>query len=172
MASVMTMLDRLSVAPDADPAGDPIFFPDRPLGQGGLRPSMLLVAIWRGVRGRCPACGCGRLFRAFLKPVPACAACSEDWLAQASDDFPPYVVILLLGHVIAPGMITLETLAHPPLWVHLIIWMPLAVILAILLIQPAKGGVMALQWWHGARLRRDAGQTNVADKLPGSLKDD
>lgn len=168
MASVMTMLDRLSAAPDADPAGNPDFAPDRPLGQDGLRPGTLLVAIWRGVRGRCPACGCGKLFRAFLKPVPACAACSEDWLAQASDDFPPYVVILLLGHVIAPGMIALETLVHPPLWVHLIIWMPLAVILAISLIQPVKGGVMALQWWHGARPRDAPDEGGGAGSAPGS----
>jgi uncharacterized protein (DUF983 family) len=112
-----------------------------------LRPSTFRMAIWRGVRGRCPRCACTSLFKSFLKPVPRCVACGEDWQARSSDDFPPDFVILVRGHVIAPGMISLETMAHPPLWVHLAIWLPLAVVLGATLIQPAKGGVMALQWW-------------------------
>ncbi|MCA0420344.1 MAG: DUF983 domain-containing protein, partial [Proteobacteria bacterium] len=35
-------------------------------------------AVARGLRGRCPHCGKGRLFRAFLKPVDRCEACGED----------------------------------------------------------------------------------------------
>ncbi|MDT9600853.1 DUF983 domain-containing protein [Sphingosinicella rhizophila] len=112
-----------------------------------LRPSSVMGAIWRGTGGRCPRCGCTRLFKRFLKPVSRCVACGEDWNARSSDDFPPYIVILVLGHIIAPGMIGLETMVHPPLWVHLVIWLPLVAILGAAFIQPAKGGVMALQWW-------------------------
>lgn len=110
-------------------------------------PLTLLHAVWRGVRGRCPKCEFTHLFRTFLKPVSKCVACGEDWQARSSDDFPPYIVILLLGHILAPGMISLETLARPPFWVHLVLWLPLVAILGTVLIQPVKGGVMALQWW-------------------------
>jgi len=143
---MMTMVDRIFRRNHSNPTGV----------DGGsldcLQPSSLVPAIWRGMRGRCPRCACTRLFKRFLKPVSRCVACGEDWTARSSDDFPPYVVILMLGHVIAPGMISLETMAHPPLWVHLVIWLPLVAILAAVFIQPAKGGVMALQWWvaHGA----------------------
>ncbi len=143
---MITMVDRLFRRNDSNPTG----------ADGNsldcLQPSSLVPAIWRGMRGRCPRCACTRLFNGFLKPVSRCVACGEDWNARSSDDFPPYIVILMLGHVIAPGMISLETMAHPPLWVHLVIWLPLVAFLAAVFIQPAKGGVMALQWWvaHGA----------------------
>ena len=70
-------------------------------------PSELPARAWkqamgRGLHGQCPACGQGKLFRAFLKPVDACAACGEDYTHQRADDFPPYIVILLLGHILAP----------------------------------------------------------------------
>jgi hypothetical protein len=75
----------------------------------------VLEAMWRGIMGRCPQCGRTSIFGTFLKPVERCIACGEDWQARSADDFPPYIVILLLGHIIAPGMIGLEVLAPSPL---------------------------------------------------------
>lgn len=151
---------RLANAPLSDGDGD-----------GGdlacLRPSSAWGAIWRGVKSRCPRCGCSSLFDHFLKPAGKCLACGEDWQVRASDDFPPYIVILLLGHIVAPGMIGLETLAHPPLWVHLAIWLPLVTILGIALIRPVKGGVMALQWWL-AEGGEGAGEDRDSQKSPVS----
>jgi uncharacterized protein (DUF983 family) len=149
---MITMVDRLLRSG---------LFKTQAAGSGNLadlRPSTFRLAIWRAIRGRCPRCDSTSLFRRFLKPVPRCVACGEDWQARSSDDFPPYIVILLLGHVIAPGMISFEMGAHPPLWIHLAIWLPLAAILGAALIQPAKGGVMALQWWlaDGRASRLDA----------------
>ena len=106
-------------------------------------------AIWRGFCSKCPACGGGRLFVAFLKPVATCSACTEDWTHQRADDFPPYIVILVLGHVIVPGMASVEIAFHPAMWVHFALWFPLALILGVGLLQPVKGAVIAYQWWHG-----------------------
>jgi len=125
-------------------------------GLPALAPNSLLAAIRRGLACRCPRCGSPGLFESFLQPVPHCRVCGQDWRTRSSDDVPPYLVILALGHVVAPGMIALETFFHPPLWVHLVIWLPVVVILGFLLIQPMKGAVMAVQWWHWDR-GRDAG---------------
>lgn len=105
-------------------------------------------ALWRAARNRCPACDGAPLFSTFLKPVVHCSSCGEDWTLHNADDFPPYIVILILGHVVITGMTSVEVAFHPPVNVQLAIWIPTVVVLAIGLIQPVKGGVIALQWWH------------------------
>jgi len=103
-------------------------------------------SILRGLRSRCPHCGEGRLFRAFLKPVDSCAACGEDMHHHRSDDLPPYLVITIVGHVVVGGYMMTDLLFPISMWVHLAIWAPLTVLLAIAIIQPVKGGVIGLQW--------------------------
>ncbi len=48
--------------------------------------------------GRCPACGEGRLFRAFVKVADRCNACGEDLHHHRADDFPAYLTIFMVGH--------------------------------------------------------------------------
>ena len=66
---------------------------------------------------------------------------------MCADPRPPVsIVILLLGHILVPLMIeTNRMLAIPLAWQSLI-WPGFAAMLAIALIQPVKGGVIALQW--------------------------
>lgn len=106
-------------------------------------------AIHRGVCGRCARCGDARLFRAFLKPVAHCPACGHDWTHQQADDFPAYVSIFLTGHIMAPVIIALvqDTKLFLPALAAIIL--PLMLGLMILFLQPAKGGIIALQWWFG-----------------------
>ena len=120
-------------------------------------------AIVRGVKGRCPACGGGRLFARFLKPFDRCGACDEDLSHQRADDFPSYIVILLLGHVLAPVMIALETSVRPPLWAYMVLGPLSAAVLALLFIQPVKGGVIGLQW---ARRMHGFGEGEAGPKVP------
>ena len=51
----------------------------------------LMRSIKRGLFNTCPACGSGRLFRAYLKPVEKCASCQEELFHERSDDLPPYI---------------------------------------------------------------------------------
>jgi uncharacterized protein (DUF983 family) len=111
-------------------------------------PATIWAALWRGARNRCPACGGTALFASFLKPVERCHVCQEDWIRHNADDLPPYIVILVLGHVIVTGMTAVEITFHPPMWIQLAIWIPTIIALTIGLIQPVKGGVIAFQWWH------------------------
>ncbi len=109
---------------------------ERPLGR----------SIMRGFLNRCPACGSGKLFRAFLKPVDHCAACGEAMYHQRADDLPPYLVILVLGHIVIGGFMLTDMAVVLPVWVHLAIWTPITIITALVSIQPIKGGVIGLQW--------------------------
>jgi uncharacterized protein (DUF983 family) len=116
-------------------------------------------SVGRGLRGRCPACGEGRLFRSFLKPVAACESCAEDLTPQRSDDLPPYIVISIVGHVVVGGMLLAERFADWSMLTHGLVWVSLTLILAIGLMQPVKGGVIGLQWalrMHG--FGRNAGK--------------
>lgn len=86
------------------------------------------------------------MFGRFLKPVSACATCGEAWDVYRSDDFPAYIVILLLGHILVPLMIEVNHALAIPLGWQALLWPALAAILAVALIQPVKGAVIALQW--------------------------
>ena len=46
-------------------------------------------AVWRGMRLRCPHCGEGRMFRAYLKVNDHCPVCGEDLSHHRADDAPP-----------------------------------------------------------------------------------
>ena len=75
-------------------------------------PIPLSKAMWRGFLGKCPNCGKGKLFRAYLKPVDSCAACGEEYHQHQADDAPPYFTILIVGHlIVAPLLFALLPLA-------------------------------------------------------------
>jgi uncharacterized protein (DUF983 family) len=103
-------------------------------------------AMLRGFLNRCPNCGRGRLFRAFLKAEDHCAVCGEALHHQRADDAPAYFVILIVGHIVVPLVLSVELTLHPPYWVHLVLWLPLTLGLALGLIQPIKGAIIGLQW--------------------------
>ena len=45
---------------------------------------------------------------------------------------------------------------RPPIWVHLVLWLPLTVALCLLFLRPFKGVLVALQFHHrAAEVRND-----------------
>jgi uncharacterized protein (DUF983 family) len=112
-------------------------------------PHTVTAAMRRGFFGRCPRCNGARLFTAFLKPVDRCPLCAQDWTLHAADDFPPYVAIIVTGHVMAPVMIVLGSMTALSTILTVAIALVLAVTMLMSLLQPAKGAIIALQWWLG-----------------------
>lgn len=130
-----------------------------PVGRGNVTSGQ---AILRGFRGRCPNCGQGRMFRNFLKVADHCPACREELFHQRADDFPAYLVIVLVGHIVVPLMLLVEIEYAPPLWLQGMFWSAVTLGLALALIQPIKGAVVAVQWFgrmHG--FGGDAGPERV-----------
>jgi uncharacterized protein (DUF983 family) len=98
---------------------------------------------------RCPNCGGASLFGSFLKVVGHCPACGEEFSHHRADDFPPYLVIIVLGHVVVPAVLAVEIAFAPPIWLQYLIWLPFVAVSSIALLQPTKGAVVALQWQLG-----------------------
>jgi uncharacterized protein (DUF983 family) len=119
-------------------------------------------AVMRGFRGRCPHCGEGKMFRAYLKVADECPACHEELHHQRADDFPAYLVIILVGHIVVPLVLHVETVFAPPTWVHIAIWMPVTIALCLAFLQPIKGAVVALQWATGMLGFEPAHEARVA----------
>lgn len=104
-------------------------------------------AMRRGARGRCPACGEGRLFYKYLKVNPSCSVCGERFDGHRADDAPPYVVITIVGHVVLLGiMLVEERVENFSYLTHLLIWPPIALAMSLALLPGVKGALIGLQW--------------------------
>ena len=104
------------------------------------------TALKRGFRGRCPRCGEGKLFRAFLKVDDHCSVCGLDYTPHRADDLPAYLVIVIVGHIMVPLALMIETNYSPPVALQLAIYLPLTLVASLLLLQPVKGAVVGMQW--------------------------
>ena len=120
------------------------------------------AALKRGFRGRCPRCGQGKLFRAFLKVDNNCSACGLDFTPHRADDLPAYLVIVIVGHLVVPLALMIETNYSPPVALQLAIYLPMTLVLSLLLLQPVKGAVVGLQW----ALRMHGFDDNPPDGIP------
>lgn len=115
----------------------------------GPRPDTPLAAR-RGFFGKCPACGKGPLFGRFLKVEPVCSACGQEFHHHRADDFPPYLVMFIVGHIVGYGIYATEThFENVPLLLHALLWPALAIGLSLALLQPVKGAVVGLQYGLG-----------------------
>src|SRR5690242_21883454 len=84
----------------------------------------LWSAMKRGFRGRCPRCGEGKLFRAFLKTADNCAKCGLDFTPHRADDLPAYLVIVIVGHIVVPAVLWIETNYTTPVWISFAAYLP------------------------------------------------
>ena len=122
----------------------------------------LWTAMKRGFRCRCPRCGEGKLFRAFLKVDNNCSACGLDFTPHRADDLPAYLVIIIVGHIIVPMILWIETDYAPPVLLQLSVYLPVTLIASLALLQPVKGAVVGLQW----ALRMHGFDENPASEIP------
>jgi uncharacterized protein (DUF983 family) len=124
-------------------------------------------AAMRGFFGRCPSCGKGSMFRKFLKVNDACPECGEELHHQRADDFPAYLVIVIVGHILVPMVLAVETAFAPAYWIHAVLWGPAVLGMTFGLIQPVKGAVVAMQWALGMHGFEDSKGRRVAPAMPG-----
>src|ERR1700742_4796879 len=111
-----------------------------------VEPRSVATAMRRGAAHRCPACGQGSMYRAYLKVADACPACGEALHHHRADDAPPYFTMLIVGHIVIGAALLLEQTLAPPQWVHLVLWIPLTLVLSLVLLPHIKGALVGLQW--------------------------
>ncbi|HEY0919422.1 DUF983 domain-containing protein [Devosia sp.] len=110
------------------------------------QPRPLLPAVGKGLRCRCPKCGEGKLFRSFLKVNDECPVCGEELHHHKADDLPPYISIIIFGHILVGAMLHMEMTMTIAPYVYLLTLAPLAVILPLAMLPSIKGAVVGLQW--------------------------
>ena len=76
----------------------------------------------------------------------ACEVCGLDLSAQDAGDGPAVFAILLLGILVVGLAALVEINFSPPLWLHLVLWTPLILIGAVVMLRPLKAGLIALQY--------------------------
>jgi uncharacterized protein (DUF983 family) len=104
-----------------------------------------------GLASRCPACGRGPLFEGFLTVRRRCDVCGADLSGQDSGDGPVAFIVLIVGLIVVFGALFAEVAWQWPIWLHMVVWLPLTVVLVLLIMRPAKALLIALQYRH----RRD-----------------
>lgn len=109
-----------------------------------------LPPISTGLRGRCPRCGQGHIFEGFLTIRDHCEVCGLDYsFADPADG--PAVFVQLFACV--PGVIFILILAiawDPPLWVYLVIGLPVIIASTVGPLRPIKGWLIASQFYFKA----------------------
>lgn len=121
------------------------------------------LSLRRGLTKRCPNCGKGKLFRAYLKVNDTCPNCGEELFHHRADDAPPYFTILIVGHVVGASMLLVEETAPTlPIWLHILVWPSLTLLLCLTLLPIVKGALVALQW----ALRMHGFDENAPSDIP------
>jgi uncharacterized protein (DUF983 family) len=108
------------------------------------------LPIARGLRGRCPRCGEGRLFQGFLTLRANCDHCGLDYNFADAGDGPAVFVILIGGGIVVFAALLTEVVYQPPYWVHAALWLPLILIVTLAPLRLIKGLLIALQYHHKA----------------------
>lgn len=106
----------------------------------------LFTPIKNGFLGKCPKCAATKLFCKFLTTNKKCKNCQLVFSHHRADDFPPYIVLFIVGHIVVAGALHTEVHFEISLFMHFLLWIPLAVLLSIVLLQPIKGAVIGWQY--------------------------
>lgn len=137
-----------------------------PLAFGGGPKRDLWGSMVRGFRQRCPSCGKGKVFHAFLKVNDHCPSCGEELHHHRADDAPPYFTIFIVGHIIIPLAAMVERNYAPDMVWQAVAWSLATILMSLWFLPRIKGSLIGLQWanyMHGFGGEQDG---TADDALP------
>ncbi len=103
-------------------------------------------AIWRGTLCKCPHCGKGKMFKSYLKVADYCDSCGEQLNLHRADDFPPYIAIMIVGHLLVGIMLHMEMTWQINPMTYIYTMVPLAIVLPLAILPSTKGAIVGFQW--------------------------
>jgi len=110
-------------------------------------------SIWqqlgRGMKLRCPQCGHGKLFRAYLKPVDQCSACGQKWGDVRADLAPAWAAMTISAHITVLIWHFFFWRADIPDWQLITYLCMIATVICLISLPPLKGLFMAIIWVKG-----------------------
>jgi uncharacterized protein (DUF983 family) len=113
-----------------------------------------------GLGAKCPRCGRGKLLKGLLDVRERCEVCNLDLSPHDTGDGATVFVILFLGAIVVGLAVWLEFAFSPPVWVHLVVWIPVITIMSVAMLRPFKGILIAL---HFRNLRHKYGSDRDAE---------
>lgn len=127
-----------------------------PREDGLVAPSPVRAAL----QGLCPRCGGRTLFSGPVAFAPKCTACGLDLAAFNVGDGPAAFLTLILGAIVVGLAAWLQVRFDPPIWVQMLIWIPVALAGTIMALRIAKAALM------GAEYRNAAREGHISDAAP------
>ena len=111
-----------------------------------------LSPLSTGLKGRCPRCGEGGLFKGYIDVAPKCGVCGLDFAFADSGDGPAVFVILIAGFLLLGGVLALDIAYEPPTWLLIAVFVPLTLVVCLGLLRPLKGVLLASQYVNRAAM--------------------
>ena len=102
------------------------------------------------LKGSCPRCGQGRLFKGWVTFAPQCRSCGLDFDSFNVGDGPAAFLILIVGAILTVLAVVVDLSSSPPWWVHLV-WIPVGLVLTLGGLRAAKSALVAQEYVHRAR---------------------
>jgi uncharacterized protein (DUF983 family) len=113
----------------------------------------LVRSVSRGLKGRCPNCGEGRIFWRYLKVSAHCPKCDHDLARYPADDGPAYLTILLVGHLIIAPLLLFPIVWQAPAVYSVPIALSSITVVTLLALPAIKGGWIGLMYALGVKDR-------------------
>jgi len=105
-----------------------------------------LRSIVTGFKRKCPSCETGKIFSGYLKLAKQCSNCAAPIGEIRADDFPPYLTIFIVAHIIVPALVIVEINYQPPMVFQMIFWSLAAAFISLILLPMLKGAVVGFMW--------------------------
>ena len=103
------------------------------------------LAVKRGLRLVCPACGRGRILSGYLRQAEGCTHCGERTGDIRADDGPAWATILLVGHLVSPVFFVFAA-GGDQAWFAFLTICALVLTLSLALLPRMKGLFVGLIW--------------------------
>lgn len=103
------------------------------------------------LKGLCPRCGAPGLFKGWLAFADRCGACGLDYSRFNVGDGPAALLVLLLGAIVVGAAITIQLTLAPPIWLQLILWVPVTIAAVIGALRVAKAALLGSEYRTAAR---------------------
>ena len=108
--------------------------------------------------GLCPQCGHKTLFAGLGQFADSCANCGLDFSSYNVGDGPAALLTMGIGTLIILLALVVDSVFHPPFWVHVIIWVPFTAALTVITLRMAKAALLAAEHRNRAR---EAGKSDL-----------
>jgi uncharacterized protein (DUF983 family) len=108
------------------------------------------------LKGLCPRCGAPGLFKGLLGFADRCTVCGLDFTTFNVGDGPAAILTLVLGAIVVGLAIAIQLAYDPPIWLQMIVWLPITVIGVVGSLRIAKAALLGSEYRTAAHEGRTA----------------